>query len=316
MRSSFNQGRFSYFITVAEMGTITKAANVLHVSQPSLTQYLNRLESDLGVRLLNRDTTPISLTHAGTIYLEYVRSVLALEKQLKADLNQIKHGKEQTLTLGIPAQMIPLIFESCIQNFINQHPDIDVKITEGDSVTTKTQLLDGQVDIAFFHTVERTESLFIRKVLQEESLFLATNSDNPIVKGKKRLVGGKTVPLNASDIPLINEMQLISCGGEYYLHKIVMDYLRQLHVSPKNTINVPNMRAVGNYISKAKYNGITVLPNFVVDQLESANNIVYLKPVGFPNPIWYLTMNALANQNLSKCAQLFWESVPSQIDLY
>ena len=70
------------------MGTITKAANVLHVSQPSLTQYLNRLESDLGVKLLNRDTTPISLTQAGTVYLEYVRSVLALEKKLKADLTK------------------------------------------------------------------------------------------------------------------------------------------------------------------------------------------------------------------------------------
>lgn len=309
MRSSFNQGRFSYFITVAEMGTITKAANVLHVSQPSLTQYLNRLESDLGVKLLNRDTTPISLTQAGTVYLEYVRSVLALEKKLKTDLNQLKNGKEQTLTLGIPSQLIPLIFDSCVQNFINQHPEVDVKIVEGNSVTTKAQLLDGKVDIAFFHTIERTESLFIRRILQEESLFLATSSGNSIVKGKKALVDGKAVPLNESEIIMINEMQLVSCGGEYYLHKIVMGYLRQLHVSPKSTINVPNLLAAANYISKSTHNSITVLPDSVLSRLESANNIVYLKPVGIPNPKWYLTMNALANQNLSKCAQMFWESV-------
>ena len=316
MRSSFNQGRFSYFIAVAEMGTITKAANVLHVSQPSLTQYLNRLESDLGVKLLNRDTTPITLTQAGSIYLEYVRSVLTLEKQLKNDLNQLKHGKEQTLTLGIPSQLIPLIFESCVQNFISQHPDIDVRITEGNSITTKKQLLDGQVDIAFFHTVERSESLFMRKILQEESLFLATSSDNSIVKGKKTLLDGKVVPLNASDIRLINEMQLISYGDEYYLHNIVMSYLQRLHVSPKNTINVPNLHAVGNYISKTEYNGIAILPGFVLNQLESDNNIVYLKPVGVPNPVWYLTVNALANQNLSKCAQTIWKSVPTRIDLH
>lgn len=316
MRSSFNQGRFSYFITVAEMGTITKAANVLHVSQPSLTQYLNRLESDLGVKLLNRDTTPITLTQAGSIYLEYVRSVLALEKQLKTDLNRLKHGKEQTLTLGIPSQLIQLIFESCVQSFISQHPDIDVRIMEGSSLTTKKQLLDEQVDIAFFHTAERSEPLFIRRILQEESLYLATSSDNSLIKGKKALIDGKVVPLNATDFHLLNEMQLISCGDEYYLHKVLMDYLRQLDVSPKNAINLPNLRAAGNYITKEKHNGITILPNFALDQLEQADSIVYLKPIGVPNPTWYLTMNALANQNLSKCAQTFWKSVPTQIDLH
>lgn len=309
MRSSFSQGRFSYFVTVAEMGTITKAANVLNVSQPSLTQYLNRLENDLGVKLINRDTTPITLTQAGTIYLEYVRSVLALEKQLKTDLNRLKHGKEQTLTLGIPSQLIQLIFESCVQSFISQHPDIDVRIMEGSSLTTKKQLLDEQVDISFFHTAERSEPLFIRRILQEESLYLATSSDNSLIKGKKALIDGKVVPLNATDFHLLNEMQLISCGDEYYLHKVLMDYLRQLDVSPKNTINLPNLRAVGNYITKEKHNGITILPNFALDQLEQADSIVYLKPIGVPSPVWYLTMNALSNHNLSKCAQMFWESV-------
>ncbi len=315
MHNSRNHGRFSYFVTVAEIGNITKAAKILHVSQPSLSQYLNRLEQDLGVKLLNRDTTPIALTKAGTIYLEYVRSVLALEKQLKTDLNHLKHGKEQTLTLGVPSQLIPLIFESCIQSFIDSHPDIDVKIMEGTSATTKNLLMDGQVDIAFFHTVERTEPLFVRRILQEENLFLATSMDNPIVKGKKAADDGKIILLDEADIPLINEMQLISLGDGYFLHRLVMDYLHQLGVSPKNTITVPNVRAIGNYITKAKYNGVAILPNFITSQLTSKDNIAYIKPLGVPNPIWYLTMNASANQDLSKCAQLFWKSVPAKIDL-
>ena len=316
MRSNgYTQGRFSYFITVAETGTITKAARVLHVSQPSLSQYLTRLEHDLGVKLLDRNSTPIALTEAGTIYLEYVRSVLALEKQLKIDLNRLKHGKDQTLTLGIPSQLIPLIFESCVQSFINLHPEIDVKVIEGTSVTTKKLLLDGHVDIAFFHTIERTEALFFRRILQEEELFLATNVDSSIVKGKKAPYDGGVILLDGADIPLINEMQLITLGDGYYLHHLVMDYLQQLHVSPKNIITVPNVRAIGNYISKVKYNGVTILPNFITSQLESTDNIAYIKPLGIQNPTWYLTMNALANQNLSKSAQLFWKSIPAEIGL-
>lgn len=313
--NSYTQGRFSYFITVAETGNITKAAQVLRVSQPSLSQYLTRLERDLGVRLLDRNTTPIALTEAGTIYLEYVRSVLALEKQLKIDLKHLKHGKDQTLTLGVPSQLIPLIFESCIQNFIDQHPNIDVKILEGTSVTTKKLLLDGHVDIAFFHTTERTEPLFTRRILQEEHLFLATSVDNSLLKGKKSLDNGKVFQLEESDLPLINEMQLISLGEGYYLHRLMMNYLRQLGVTPKNTITVPNIRAISNYVSNVTYNGISILPNFMTSLLLDTDNLAYIKPLGVQNPIWYLTMNAPVNQNLSKCAQLFWKSVPSKIDL-
>lgn len=313
--SSYTQGRFSYFITVAETGNITKAAQILHVSQPSLSQYLTRLEHDLGVRLLNRNTTPIALTEAGTIYLEYVRSVLALEKQLKIDLNRLRHGKDQTLTLGIPSQLIPMIFDSCIQNFINQHPDVDVKIVEGTSITTKKMLLDGLIDIAFFHTVERTEPLFTRRVLQEEALFLATSVDSPIVKDKQVLHNGKMIQLEEGDIPLLNEMHLISLGDHYFLHHLTLEYLHQLHVSPKNTITVPNLRAIGNYITKAKYNGITILANFITSQFLDTDRFVYLKPAGVPNPVWYLTMNAPANQTLSKSALAFWKSVPAKIDL-
>lgn len=313
--NSYTQGRFSYFITVAETGNITKAAQALRVSQPSLSQYLTRLERDLGVKLLDRSTTPIALTEAGTIYLEYVRSVLAMEKQLKIDLNHVKHGKDQILTLGIPSQLIPLIFESCVQNFIDQHPNIDVKIMEGTSVTTKKLLLDGHLDIAFFHTTERTEPLFTRRIMQEEDLLLATSIDNPIVKGKKTLDNEKIFQLEESDIPLINVMQLISLGEGYYLHRLIMDYLHQLGVSPKNMITVPNVRAISNYVSKAAYNGISILPNFMTSLLLDTANFAYIKPVGVRIPTWYLTMNAPANQNLSKCAQLFWKSVPAKIDL-
>ena len=176
-------------------------------------------------------------------------------------------------------------------------------------------LLDGLIDIAFFHTVERTEPLFTRRVLQEEALFLATSVDSPIVKDKQVLHNGKMIQLEEGDIPLLNEMHLISLGDHYFLHHLTLEYLHQLHVSPKNTITVPNLRAIGNYITKAKYNGITILANFITSQFLDTDRFVYLKPAGVPNPVWYLTMNAPANQTLSKSALAFWKSVPAKIDL-
>ena len=69
-------GRKYYFLVIAETQNLTKAAQILHVSQPSLTQYVNRLEQDLGVRLLNRNHTPLLLTEAGKLYLNYIKGSL------------------------------------------------------------------------------------------------------------------------------------------------------------------------------------------------------------------------------------------------
>lgn len=314
--SKYTQGRFSYFVTVAETGNITKAAQVLHVSQPSLSQYLTRLERDLGVKLLNRNTTPIALTKAGKIYLEYVRSVLKLEKQLKADLDVVRHNQEQTLTIGVPTQLTPLVFGSCIQSFIDLHPEINVKILEGStSIATKKLLLEGTVDIAFFHSIGSEEPYLIRRIIQQENLLLATNKNNAIIREKTIPDESNILPLDTSDIPLMNEMQLISLGEDFFLHRLMMDYLTQLGVVPKKIVTVPNVRAIGNYISNAKYNGLSILPNFITSQLQSVDNLVYLKPIGYQTPVWFLTMNAPANQDFPKCVRLFWDSVPSKVDL-
>lgn len=67
--------------------------------------------------------------------------------------------------------------------------------------------------------------------------------------------------------------------------------------------------------SKAQNNGITILPNFITSQLNRMDNLAHLRLVGHQNPVWYLTMNAIANQELSRTAKLFWECVPPKIDL-
>ena len=60
-----NYSKLDYFITIAETGNLTKASEILYVSQPSLSQYLKRLEKSLGLELIDRNTSPLRLTYAG-----------------------------------------------------------------------------------------------------------------------------------------------------------------------------------------------------------------------------------------------------------
>lgn len=66
-----NYSKLDYFITIAETGNLTKAAEILYVSQPSLSQYLKRLENSLGAELFDRNSSPLRLTYAGEKYYAY-----------------------------------------------------------------------------------------------------------------------------------------------------------------------------------------------------------------------------------------------------
>ena len=66
-----NYSKLDYFITIAETGNLTKAAENLYVSQPSLSQYLKRLENSLGAELFDRNSSPLRLTYAGEKYYAY-----------------------------------------------------------------------------------------------------------------------------------------------------------------------------------------------------------------------------------------------------
>ncbi len=85
-----NHGRKYYFLTIAETLNITRAAEQLAVSQPSLTQYINRLEQMLGIRLFDRNFTPLRLTRAGLLYYEYLQDEKKREDRFETDLERLK----------------------------------------------------------------------------------------------------------------------------------------------------------------------------------------------------------------------------------
>lgn len=92
--------RYEYVMAIAEEQNFTRAAKRLYISQPSLTQYINRLEAELGVRLFNRTSSPVTLTPAGTFYLNSMRKIYVAEQRL---CNEIKSFQEtqRVFTIGM-----------------------------------------------------------------------------------------------------------------------------------------------------------------------------------------------------------------------
>ena len=90
-----------YFLTIAAERSVSKAAERLYLSQPYLSQYLARLEKELGARLFDRSHTPLMLTPAGELYRSYLESVSLLGRRLDSQLSELQEHKGNTLHIGV-----------------------------------------------------------------------------------------------------------------------------------------------------------------------------------------------------------------------
>lgn len=183
-------------VMVAKLKSFTKAAQKLKIAQPSLSQSINILEKQIGVPLFDRTTTPISLTHAGEIYIAKASSIIELYNDLNVQMRDVTGFENGKLRLGFSQTGYHFIPEA-LPLFYKKFPNADIKITQVFStLNLEKMLIDGDVDIATLILPLHSDELGY-KILKEENACLALPSTHPLAqKSKKRSKGYPTILLS------------------------------------------------------------------------------------------------------------------------
>src|SRR5262249_54630806 len=126
-----------YFVAVAEELSFRRAAEKLNLAQPPLSAQIKSLETELGVRLLERTTRSVSLTHAGRVFLEEARSVLAASSQAERRAQDAAHGLVGTLRLGVVAPTANAWLAAILRRFRQRFPSVQLSVFD---LTTPDQL--------------------------------------------------------------------------------------------------------------------------------------------------------------------------------
>ncbi len=147
-----------YFISIVKENNITKAAEKLHVSQPSVSKFLRMLEEELNVSLIERNTRNFKITDAGRILLHRAEQVVEL---LETTVKEVKNYSERfkgTLSIGtIPSSGVELLPER-LDFFHKNYPSINFEIREGDTYKILELLANGKVEIGLVRTPFNSES--------------------------------------------------------------------------------------------------------------------------------------------------------------
>ncbi len=140
-----------YFTVVAEELHFGRAAEVLGIAQPPLSQSVQRLERELDVELFDRSRRKVELTAAGRLLLDQAHVLLAGEQRMRALMHMVRDGKLGTLRAGVPPETPARTLQALLRRLAGEVPGLEVDLHE---LTTEEQLrmlADAQLDIGLVH---------------------------------------------------------------------------------------------------------------------------------------------------------------------
>jgi DNA-binding transcriptional LysR family regulator len=146
----FDFRQLRYFIAVAEELSFTRAAQRLHLSQPPLSQQIQALEQDLGVRLLERDKRNVMLTEPGRLFLDQARQILAMADEARIQVAEAAAGFSGHLRLAytVSVSFHPALPQTLLRLGQNA-PNVRVWLSEMYTQPQFSAIRNGQIDVGF-----------------------------------------------------------------------------------------------------------------------------------------------------------------------
>lgn len=243
-----------YFITVAEELNFTKAAQRMFTAQPSLSQQIKDLESEVGVQLLERNNRKVALTEAGSAFLEQALLSIHHADQAIKNARRVVHTQQKQLSIGFVPVAEMKIFPYIMPNIRAHFPDLEIRFeSQTDSAQLKA-LAEGDLDIAFTRFVHQGDEFESIKVF-DEPLTLIMPKDAPEASYKHISIQ----QLHQQKFVIGDEM------ASPELHKIIQQFFKQhkiaLNVVQQSSNILLNVNLVGMGM------GWSLVPAYVIPLL-------------------------------------------------
>lgn len=169
-----------YFIEIVNAGNISKAAEQLHITQPTLSRQLKDLEEEVGAKLFVRGKREMILTDAGFLYLQRVREILSLIDKAERDLKVHQKDVAGVVSIGCVETSVANYLADKIELFSKEYPMVQYDIYNGFSDDIKIRLDSGELDLGvLIEPVEAAKYEYIKLPIMER-WGLLVNQDDPI----------------------------------------------------------------------------------------------------------------------------------------
>ena len=174
------------FVTVAEVGTVSKAALRLRIAQPALSRQIIEFEQDLGLRLFDRVGRRLLLTGEGEQLIAGCRLLLNCASAVKEQAQLLRHGDRGVLKVAGSPQHIESVLSGFLLSYAERYPSVQVKIAEGTGSEIMRLLERGEIDLGqnLLHAVKLDERHFGSLPLGSVELLAVSHPALPVGSGR------------------------------------------------------------------------------------------------------------------------------------
>ena len=174
-----------YFLAVVRTRNFSRAAEQCHVTQPSLSQQIKKLEDELGERLFARTKREVVVTPAGELFSGHANRVLEEIEQGREKVSEVRGQIRGRITLGVLPTIAPYFLPVRLQQFSKKYPDVEILVHEDTTAQLTDMVLAKEIDLALLSLPVVRRGLESVALFQED-LLVAFPRNHPMA-GKKRL---------------------------------------------------------------------------------------------------------------------------------
>lgn len=189
-----NIKQFRYVLALANEGNFSKAADFLGITQPSLSQYIKKIEKQIGVQLFDRTGGNVRVTDAGRVYIDIGRKILDLEKQMESQFDDLSTFKSGSIVVGVSPHRCIHLMPEIARRFKKKYPGIYLVIEERAGESLLEDAEHGLFDLSIAN-LPVDGRIFEYKLMQKEEILLAVNKGtslhNKLVEIATRVDGRK-----------------------------------------------------------------------------------------------------------------------------
>lgn len=248
-----NLRRLKYFVKIVDVGSLTQAADLLHIAQPALSQQLATLEGEVGQQLLLRTKRGVTPTEAGRVLYRHAQSILRQCDQAVVDMHAASRGLSGSVSIGLaPGTLAATLALPLLRILRQRHPGIVPYLNENYGTTLSELIMTGRMDLAV---------LYGGRTAVHGLLFV------PLLREPLYLVGPGSLPPPAETVPLaaLVDYELYLPRGYNYVRKLVDEACSTAGIAARVVAEIESAKTLTAVIAEGL--GATIAPASLAREL-------------------------------------------------
>ena len=253
-----NLRRLKYFVKIVDVGSLTQAADVLHIAQPALSQQLATLEGEVRQQLLVRTKRGVTPTEAGKVLYRHAQLILRQCEQARVDMDAAGQGLSGAVSVGLaPGTAAAALSLPLLRTVRARHPGVLLYLNETYGTTLSELIMNGRMDLAV---------LYGGRTAVHGLSFL------PLLKEQLYLVGPGSMPAPPEQVPLhlLAELDLYLARPYNVVRKMVDEAFAGIGLAPRVVAEIESASTLTAVIADGL--GCTILPSSMAREVTALCN--------------------------------------------